>query len=157
QLPAAGSVAGAAGRTRIGPTAQHGAEAATAVMRRKHVMPFGTECRDDGTVRFRLWAPKAKSVSLCLESSEVITMPRLGDGWFELVREVPAGARYDFQIDNNQRVPDPASRYQPDGVHGSSQVIEPAKFDWQDGGWRGRPWREAVVYELHIGTFTPEG
>ena len=54
-------------------------------------------------------------------------------------------------------MPDPASRYNPDDVHGASEVIDPAAFDWQDTAWRGRPWEEAVVYELHVGTFSPEG
>ena len=84
-------------------------------------------------------------------------MPRLDGGWFELVTEARAGARYRFQIDGKHLVPDPASRFQPRGVAGESEVVEPGDFDWQDRQWRGRSWKEAVIYELHVGTFTPEG
>src|SRR6185295_11818041 len=79
-------------------------------------------------------------------------------GWFELATaEARAGSRYRYVIDSDALVPDPASRYQPDSVHGTSVVIDPAAFAWTDEGWRGRPWHEAVLYELHIGTFTSAG
>jgi 1,4-alpha-glucan branching enzyme/maltooligosyltrehalose trehalohydrolase len=85
-------------------------------------------------------------------------MRQLDNGWFELVTDhAGAGTRYQFQIDGGLHVPDPASRFQPQDVHGPSEVIDPAAFDWQDTGWRGRRWEEAVIYELHVGTFTPEG
>ena len=120
-------------------------------------MPFGAECLGDGKVRFRLWAPKAHRVDLCLANQEPRALSKLDDGWFELVTHTPAGSRYQFQIDGQTKVPDPASRFQPSDVHGPSQVIDPTAFDWQDEQWRGRPWEEAVIYELHVGTFTPEG
>ena len=120
-------------------------------------MPFGAECLDDRNVRFRLWAPKAQRVDLCLANQETRALSKLEDGWFELVTNTPAGSRYQFQIDGQTKVPDPASRFQRSDVHGPSQVIDPAAFDWQDEKWRGRPWEEAVIYELHVGTFTPEG
>ena len=120
-------------------------------------MPFGAECLDDRNVRFRLWAPKARRVDLCLANQETRALSKLEDGWFELVTNTPAGSRYQFQIDGQTKVPDPASRFQRSDVHGPSQVIDPAAFDWQDEKWRGRPWEEAVIYELHVGTFTPEG
>ena len=129
-------------------------------MKRKHAMPFGAECRDDSTIRFRLWAPAAKSVQLCLNDQvdRELEMRAVGDGWFELVtRDARPGCRYNFMIDREHRVPDPAARYQPSGVHGSSEVIDPTAFSWQDENWKGRPWAEAVIYELHVGTFTPEG
>jgi malto-oligosyltrehalose trehalohydrolase len=129
-------------------------------MKRKHEMLFGAECRDDGTVRFRLWAPSASSVGLVLNESrdcELAMAPTSG-GWSELVTsEARTGTRYRFKVDDHQLVPDPASRYQPSGVHGPSEVIDPTSFEWEDENWRGRPWHEAVVYEMHIGTFTPEG
>ena len=82
----------------------------------------------------------------------------VGEEWYEWVSELAhAGSRYRYQIDNEFYVPDPASRYNPDDVHGASQVIDPTAFDWQDGTWYGRPWEEAVIYEIHVGTFTPEG
>ena len=120
-------------------------------------MPFGAECLDDGNVRFRLWAPKAQRVALCLANQEPRALSKLEDGWLELVIHAPAGSRYQFEINGQTKVPDPASRFQPSDVHGPSEVIDPAAFDWQDEHWRGRPWEEAVIYELHIGTFTPDG
>lgn len=120
-------------------------------------MPFGAEILNDETVRFRLWAPKAQSVSVDL-SSNILPMSRLDEGWFELVtREARPSTLYRFMIDRQHRVADPASRYQPTGVHGPSEVIDPAAFTWNHGNWRGRPWEEAVFYELHVGTFSPEG
>jgi len=128
-------------------------------MRRKHTMPFGAEYLDNGTVRFRLWAPAAHSVRLCLGTSESkLQMPATGDGWFELITaDAHAGTQYTLEIDRKHQVPDPASRYQPLGVHRPSEVIDPKAFLWSDDKWRGRPWNEAVVYELHVGTFTPQG
>jgi maltooligosyltrehalose trehalohydrolase len=120
-------------------------------------MPFGAEVLDDGTVRFRLWSPKAQDVLVDL-SSNSLPMSRLEDGWFELVTpEARPGTLYQFTIDRQHRVTDPASRYQPSGVHGPSQVVDPAAFIWEHDNWRGRPWEEAVIYELHVGTFSPEG
>ena len=85
-------------------------------------------------------------------------MARLDRGWFELVNsDAVPGTRYQFIIEGQPAVPDPASRYQPSGVHGASEVIDPAAYVWRDGDWRGRPWDEAVIYELHVGTFSPEG
>jgi maltooligosyltrehalose trehalohydrolase len=120
-------------------------------------MPFGAECLDDGNVRFRLWAPKAERVDLCLVNQEPRALSKVEDGWFELVTNTPVGSRYEFQINGQTNVPDPASRFQPSDVHGPSEVIDPNAFNWQDQHWRGRPWEEAVIYELHVGTFTPQG
>jgi maltooligosyltrehalose trehalohydrolase len=126
-------------------------------MRRKHAMPFGAEVCDDGAVLFRLWAPKASHVSLVLESARELEMSR-ADSCFELqTPEARPGSRYQFRIDHDQLVPDPASRFQPQGVHQGSEVIDPFGFEWSDDRWRGRPWDEAVIYELHVGAFTPEG
>ncbi len=120
-------------------------------------MPFGTECLEGGGVRFRLWGPKAQQVRVCLEEDK-LPMPKSDDGWFDLVVSVAsAGTRYRFEIDRKLQVPDPASRFQPEDVHGPSEVIRPEAFDWVDSNWRGRPWEEAVIYELHVGAFTPQG
>jgi maltooligosyltrehalose trehalohydrolase len=137
-------------------------------MNRRHNMPFGAECREakhheDVSVRFRLWAPAAHRVDLCLVSTNTPTQLPLNrsnsnDGWFELTTsEARPGSEYFFRIDDAEQVPDPASRFQPHDVHGPSEVIDPAAFDWKDYDWRGRPWEEAVIYELHVGTFTPSG
>jgi malto-oligosyltrehalose trehalohydrolase len=132
-------------------------------MRFAHAMPFGAEIRADGAVRFRLWAPAASRVELVLERSHDAddqTIPMLGhsDGFHELITtRARAGSRYRFRIDEGIVVPDPASRANPDDVHAASEVVDPRAFVWDDGEWAGRPWHEAVVYELHVGTFTPEG
>ena len=133
-------------------------------MKRVHVMPFGTCILSDGKVRFRLWAPAACAVELCLvnQASDDIVLPmcRFSDGWFQL--ETPVGLAvpgtlYCFRIDGGQTVSDPASRSNPLDVHGPSQLVDPRAFDWQDDDWHGRPWHEAVIYELHLGAFTAEG
>jgi malto-oligosyltrehalose trehalohydrolase len=85
-------------------------------------------------------------------------MVRRDGGWCEVfVPGARAGGRYQFQIDGSLAVPDPASRFQPDDAKGPSEVIDPESFAWTDDGWMGRPWHEAVIYELHLGTFTQEG
>ena len=130
-------------------------------MKRRHNMPFGAECRDDGKVRFRLWAPAARRVELCLVAegrSMRLVLDGCGEGWFELVTDAAKpGSQFLFRIDDEKNVPDPASRFQLRDVHGPSQVINPDAFEWQDSAWRGRPWEEAVIYELHVGAFTPCG
>ena len=122
-------------------------------------MPFGTELVDGG-VRFRLWAPAAKSVALLLHEDgapQPHAMTPQPDGWYELVTNAAsAGSRYKFQIDGNFEVPDPAARANED-IEGASIVVDALKYEWRTESWRGRPWHEAVIYELHVGTFTPEG
>jgi malto-oligosyltrehalose trehalohydrolase len=123
-------------------------------------MPFGAEILDSGEVRFRLWAPGAQQVELALHerSTAYLQMSVVEEDWFELRTDAArAGSRYKYRIDGGLEVPDPASRYNPDDVHGPSVVVDPAAFDWQDENWQARPWHEAVVYELHVGSFTPEG
>ena len=127
-------------------------------MKRRHELSFGAEVLAAG-VRFRLWAPRAKRVELLIGNG---TGPRVmqpvGDGMTELeCTDAGHGTRYRFRIDGDLAVPDPASRSNPDDVHGASMVIDPLQFDWPDRDWRGRPWHEAVIYELHVGTFSPEG
>jgi malto-oligosyltrehalose trehalohydrolase len=85
-------------------------------------------------------------------------MPLDAEGWAEIVtREAPAGTRYRFRIDGSVLVPDPASRFQPDDVHGPSEVVDPRAHAWSDAGWTGVPRERLVFYELHVGTFTPAG
>lgn len=127
--------------------------------RRTHRMPFGAELQADGQVRFRLWAPTHGTIQLALEGhADPLPMHSRDEGWHELVTDrARAGTRYRFVLPDGALVPDPASRHQPEDVHGPSEVVDPAAYAWSDGGWRGRPWEEAVVYELHVGAFTPEG
>ena len=130
------------------------------MLTRSHDMPYGAQITPQG-VRFRLWAPGCEQVALCLadgHSERVLPMGTCGGGWFELtVPRTGTGTRYRYQVKDGLRVPDPASRFNPDDVHGASEVIDPAGFDWRDASWRGRPWEEAVIYELHVGTFSPSG
>ena len=85
-------------------------------------------------------------------------MPRDAGGWAEYVsREAPAGTRYRYRIDGEMLVPDPAARYQPGDVHGASEVVDPLAYAWRDGAWAGLPPERLAFYELHVGTFTPEG
>ncbi len=125
-------------------------------MRRAHEMPFGANLLGDGRARFVLWAPDAGEVELVLRG-EAVRMIRGEGGLFELEAEASHGDLYRYRIDGGQEVPDPASRYQPEDVHGPSMVFDPLRFEWGDDGWRGRPWEETVFYELHIGTFSSEG
>lgn len=124
---------------------------------RAHAMPFGATLAEGG-VRFRLWAPSARRVDLLLLDAEALAMQPLAGGWYEAtIAQADARTRYAYRIDGRLIVPDPASRCNPDGVHGPSLVTDPRAFDWPDANWRGRPWHEAVIYELHVGSFTPQG
>ncbi len=121
-------------------------------------MKFGTQITAIGT-RFRLWAPQCQNVELLLgEAKTPVPMASRPRGWFEHeAEEVGAGCLYRFRLEDGTEVADPASRFQPLGVEGPSEVIDPRLFPWTDLGWPGRPWEETAVYELHIGTFTAEG
>ena len=128
-------------------------------MKRRHEMGFGAAVLDDGAVRFRLWAPDARQVDLCLDgTSHPLPLDREAGGWFELItREAAHGTLYRYRIDQQLSIPDPASRHNPHDVEGPSGVVDPFAVDWDDEDWRGRRWDEAVVYELHVGTFTGQG
>jgi maltooligosyltrehalose trehalohydrolase len=123
-----------------------------------HAMPFGAALQDGG-VRFRLWAPGQRQVFLLLAGrDDAVPMAATDEGWFELTTaDARAGSRYSFRLEDGKAVPDPVSRFQPDDVHGPSEVIDPAAYRWQHADWRGRPWHETVLYELHLGTFSEEG
>ncbi|MDB5070214.1 MAG: 4-alpha-glucanotransferase [Candidatus Eremiobacteraeota bacterium] len=120
-------------------------------------MPFGAELRDDG-VAFRLWAPSRERASVIVDGAEHMLEPRAA-GWFErTVRDARAGSRYGFAFPGfGVHVPDPAARFAPGGVHAPSEVVDPCAYVWRETAWLGRPWHETVLYELHVGTFTPEG
>jgi maltooligosyltrehalose trehalohydrolase len=113
-------------------------------------------------VRFRVWAPEAGVVAAILEPpgrpAIAYAMSPLLDGFFEtVVPEADDGDLYRFRLDGRGPFPDPASRFQPLGVHGPSQVVDWHRFPWTDAGWAGLPLEETILYELHVGTFTPEG
>jgi malto-oligosyltrehalose trehalohydrolase len=129
-------------------------------MRHAHAMPFGASLIAAGGVRFRLWAPGVTRVTLQLEARQPIHLPMQAreGGWHELdVAAAAPGTRYRFMLPDGLRVPDPAARFNPDGVHGASEVIDPRAHEWPDDAWHGRPWEETVLYELHVGTFSPTG
>ncbi|MGV7093411.1 malto-oligosyltrehalose trehalohydrolase [Siccibacter turicensis] len=118
---------------------------------------WGAEFVAEDVVRFRLWATGQQTVTLRV-SGEDLAMNPIGEGWFE--REVPgvcAGDEYRFVLADGMTVPDPASRAQKEDVNGPSRVVDHRSYRWQHSEWKGRPWEESVVYEMHIGTFTPEG
>src|SRR6266481_6193259 len=128
------------------------------MMRRCHELPFGATPATDG-VRFRLWAPRAKAVSVQLERERlaVVPMAREPGGWFSLTTALAkTGGRYRYIVDGTA-FPDPASRCQPEGVHGPSEIVDPAAYDWSDLAWHGRRWEEIALYELHLGTFSDTG
>lgn len=105
----------------------------------------------DGNVQFSLWAPSQRSVSAVLSGSRVVPMNPLTSGWFTTKIPCEVGTEYVFRLTDGKEVPDPASRQQKSGVHGPSIVVDPNRYEWADSSWRGRPWREAVIYELHVG------
>ncbi|HEY0285890.1 MAG TPA: malto-oligosyltrehalose trehalohydrolase [Pseudomonas sp.] len=111
----------------------------------------GAVLLDPDHTRFALWAPDAYYVSVETEDGRSLTMLPQNDGWFVLQAQCPAGTRYRYKIDGNLEVPDPASRAQVGEVHGHSVVIDPDAYQWQHQIWAGRPWHEAVIYELHVG------
>lgn len=129
-----------------------------------HRMPFGpqpvNEADPSAGYHFRLWAPELQRVTLCLHrrnGRRVLHRCTSSEGWHRCeVAEARPGDRYGFVLEDGLEVPDPASRFNPDGVHGPSCIVDPARFRW-DEDWHGRPWAECVLYELHVGTFTPEG
>jgi maltooligosyltrehalose trehalohydrolase len=115
----------------------------------------------DGSVRWRVWAPRARRVELVLRDGgqrRPYAMESEERGYFRLTRaDVPEGQRYAYRLDGGPERPDPASLWQPEGVHGPSAVLRPERFDWKDKNWKGLPREDLVFYELHVGTFTPEG
>ncbi|MGB9367883.1 MAG: malto-oligosyltrehalose trehalohydrolase [Xanthobacteraceae bacterium] len=114
-------------------------------------LPFGATLIDEGRTQFRLWAPAQERVSVEIEGAAPLPMQRLADGWFEGAAHCGAGAGYRYRLQDGLAVPDPASRAQADDVHGPSLVIDPHAYRWRNTEWHGRPWEEAVLYELHAG------
>ena len=120
-------------------------------LRTLETWPHGAIMLDAQHTRFALWAPDAFYVSVELEDGKSIAMLPQADGWFETEIKCPAGTRYRYNIDGEMDVPDPASRAQDSDVHGWSLVVDPLAYAWRHNHWQGRPWHEAVIYELHVG------
>ena len=115
----------------------------------------------NGQTRWQLWAPHCDQVGLVIWRDGVRSltqMTSIGDGFFSHTgSNAGRGLRYAFQLSDGQVRPDPASRWQPEGVHEPSALYFPDEFAWTDHDWRGVPTESLVIYELHVGTFTPEG
>ena len=126
--------------------------------RRSWALELGANVTCEG-VHFRVWAPKASSVSLVITEmpGEISLIPEANGYFSTSVSGVEAGAKYFYLLNGGQPRPDPVSRSQPEGVHGPSQVIDPGQFNWSDEDWRGIPWEEMILYEIHTGAFTREG
>jgi maltooligosyltrehalose trehalohydrolase len=122
-------------------------------------LEFGARPTRSGGVEFRVWAPLIKEMAVKVRSPREIVRPmQLSDGVFTTdIEEIGAGADYVYIIDGKKERPDPVSRFQPEGVHGPSRVIDPDSFQWTDRVWKGIGLEDYVIYELHIGTFTSGG
>jgi len=123
-------------------------------------LTLGAQARVDGRTHFRVWAPRRRRVDVCLHEPaglRYLPLEPTGQGYFESTYPVPVGGLYKFRLDGGESFPDPCSRFQPQGPHGPSQVIDPTRYVWKDTGWQGVTLDGQVLYELHVGTFTPEG
>lgn len=128
----------------------------------RKLRPQGAEITPAG-VRYRIWAPEKVQVLAQIQplaggTARTLLLAKDADGYHAGLDALGvAGDRYQYVIDGNGPFPDPASRFQPEGVHGVSAVVDPHAYDWQDSGWQCPPLRDLVLYEIHVGTFTPEG
>jgi maltooligosyltrehalose trehalohydrolase len=115
---------------------------------------------ESGRCEFVVWAPEKEQMFLCLETPEqqILKMQKTADGYFtHAVRGIMPDTLYTYSSDGTNKIPDPASHFQPQGVHGPSQIVDHNQYHWNDSSWRGLPLKELIFYELHVGTFTPEG
>ena len=120
-------------------------------------MPVGAEVAPEGGVHFRVWAPRAARVEVDLGDRDVPLDAERGGYHAGLVPGAQAGSLYTYRLDGGRGYPDPASRFQPEGPHGPSEVIDPGRFAWTDDSWSGVPREGQVLYEIHVGTFTAAG
>ena len=126
-------------------------------MRRSFSTNWGTRVEADGRVRFRIWSSGGSDLKLRLDGVDH-DLQEDAEGWCELVVDgVAPGTPYGYVLDSGEMIPDPAARAQQGDVHGPSIVVDPHAYAWRDAEWRGRAWEETVYYEMHVGTFTPEG
>ena len=119
-------------------------------------LPIGAEPTGSGT-HFRVWAPLHRTVAVVLESGSHTLTPEPGGYFAGQVSDARVGDRYRYLLDGTGPFPDPVSRFQPEGPHGPSQIVDPNHFEWADGDWKGLPLRGQIIYEMHVGTFTREG
>jgi maltooligosyltrehalose trehalohydrolase len=114
-------------------------------------LSFGANVIAPHRTRFRIWAPGQKTMALAIGDQLSLPMTRNDAGWFEVEADCGAGTRYRYVLADGTQVPDPAARAQVGDIHGPSIVIDPRSYGWRNRNWRGRPWPEAVIYELHVG------
>src|SRR5437016_5620726 len=128
-------------------------------------LPIGAEVQPGGGAHFRVWAPRRKNVEVVFPeargaavASSIVLSPEARGYFSGISPDAAAGANYGFRLDDEATLyPDPASRWQPNGPHGLSEVIDPAAYQWHDGDWPGVTLQGQVLYEMHVGTFTKEG
>jgi maltooligosyltrehalose trehalohydrolase len=126
-------------------------------------LPIGVEMRGDDEAHARVWAPRRKAVELVTYGDDdrverVLPLDREDQGYFSgFVEDLHPGTRYRFRLDHGEAFPDPASRYQPDGPHGPSEIVDPTVFHWTDSRWPGIPLRGQIISEIHLGTFSAAG
>ncbi len=118
-----------------------------------HRLPFGATWLGNDRTHFKIWAPGQRAVAVVVDGHEPVAMQPGTDGWFEVEAACAPSEAYRYRLESGQTVPDPASRAQRSDVHGPSLVVDPTRYRWRTAGWRGRPWHEAVIYELHAGTY----
>jgi maltooligosyltrehalose trehalohydrolase len=126
----------------------------------KFELDLGASVINRDAVRFRVWAPRAKKLSVRIITeggSRNTGLSKDSWGYYEGIIPAREGDRYYFVLNNATERPDPASRFQPEGIHGPSQIVNPSGFIWEDRQWKGLPLTEFIIYELHVGTFTREG
>ncbi|PYI73492.1 MAG: malto-oligosyltrehalose trehalohydrolase, partial [Verrucomicrobia bacterium] len=129
----------------------------------KRRYPIGAELVGEKQTDFRVWAPKAQQVDVVLEGTagakpHFCSLTAESGGYFSGATDAGPGARYRFRVNGAKNFyPDPASRFQPDGPHGSSCIVDPTQFRWSDADWPGLKLKGQIFYEMHIGTFTSEG
>jgi maltooligosyltrehalose trehalohydrolase len=127
-------------------------------------LPVGAEMQPGGGVHFRVWAPRCQRVAVDVshrlgKASKPLVMKEEENGYFSVFDPIAAaGDRYGLLLDGDEsRLPDPASRFQPEGPHGPSEIVDPSAYEWRDAAWQGVKLPGQVIYELHVGTLTPEG
>jgi maltooligosyltrehalose trehalohydrolase len=127
-------------------------------IRTKRRLPIGAELVGEALAHFRVWAPAAQRVDVVLDGGARTELAPEPAGYFAGAAHAQAGDRYRFRLDSSDRLyPDPASRFQPEGPHGPSMIVDPGAFNWTDAGWKGIALEGQIIYELHVGTFTREG
>jgi maltooligosyltrehalose trehalohydrolase len=114
-------------------------------------LPFGANLIAPHRTTFRIWAPSQEKIAVAIADRPPLAMTRDDAGWFEVEADCGAGTCYKYVLANGTKVPDPAARAQSGDIHGPSIVVDPGSYHWRNRNWRGRPWWEAVIYELHVG------